>query len=90
MKVAASVYRTEFKGYWDLLRSQRDTSLPANLALTLPTCCGRSDGIGVFRTEGHRLLFMYEYHILNKQPWTDDRGWSSSLEVGRVAKNPSS
>jgi hypothetical protein len=28
-------------------------------------------------------------NILNKQPRTNDKGWSSSLEVGRGAKNPS-
>jgi len=26
---------------------------------------------------------------LNKQSWTDDKGWSSSLGVGRGANNPS-
>jgi hypothetical protein len=26
---------------------------------------------------------------LNKQPWTADEGWSSSLGVGQVANNPS-
>jgi hypothetical protein len=28
-------------------------------------------------------------NILNKQPWTNDKGWSSSLGVGRGANNPS-
>ena len=27
--------------------------------------------------------------ILNKQSWTSDKGWSSSLEVGRGVKNSS-
>jgi hypothetical protein len=27
-------------------------------------------------------------NILNKQPWTNDRGWSSSYRVGRGADNP--
>jgi hypothetical protein len=27
-------------------------------------------------------------NILNKQLWTADKGWSSSLEVGRGADNP--
>jgi hypothetical protein len=26
-------------------------------------------------------------NILNKQSWTDDSGWLSSLEVGREANN---
>jgi hypothetical protein len=28
--------------------------------------------------------------ILNKHPWTADKGWSSSVEVGREANNLSS
>jgi hypothetical protein len=28
-------------------------------------------------------------NILNKQPRTNDKGWSSSLEIGRGANNPS-
>jgi hypothetical protein len=27
-------------------------------------------------------------NTLNKQPWTDDKGWSSSLGVGRGVNNP--
>jgi hypothetical protein len=26
-------------------------------------------------------------HILNKQSWTDDKGWSSTLECGQGANN---
>jgi hypothetical protein len=28
-------------------------------------------------------------NILNKQPCTNDKGWSSSVGVGRAANNPS-
>jgi hypothetical protein len=28
-------------------------------------------------------------NILNKQPWSADKGWSSNLEVGQEANNSS-
>jgi hypothetical protein len=33
-------------------------------------------------------LWSLAANILNKQPRTNDKGWSSSLEVGRGANNP--
>jgi hypothetical protein len=34
-------------------------------------------------------LWRLAANILNKQPWSNDKGWSSSLGVGRGANNPS-
>jgi hypothetical protein len=41
------------------------------------------------RMEGTASSWRLAANILNKQSRTNDKGWSSSLEVGRGANNPS-
>jgi hypothetical protein len=41
------------------------------------------------RMEGTASSWRLAANILNKQPRTNDKGWSSSLGVGRGANNPS-
>jgi hypothetical protein len=41
------------------------------------------------RLEEQPPIWRVAVNKLNKQPWTADEGWSSSLEVGRGANNPS-
>jgi len=41
------------------------------------------------RIEERPPIWRVAANILNKQSWTADRGWSSSLGVGRGANNPS-
>jgi hypothetical protein len=42
--------------------------------------CGWKDSLQLWRVA---------VNLLCKQPWTNDKGWSSRLGVGRGAKNPS-
>jgi len=39
------------------------------------------------RMEEQPLIWRVAVNILNKQSRTADKGWSSNLEVGRVANN---
>jgi hypothetical protein len=55
-KVAVPVWKTEFNGRGDPLRSPRDTLYPQKLALTSPTSGGRSVGIVRLRTKSHGVL----------------------------------
>jgi hypothetical protein len=41
------------------------------------------------RMEERPPIWRVAVNNLNKQPWTADEGWSSSLGVGRGANNPS-
>jgi hypothetical protein len=48
--------------------------------MVLPQVTDGGDGLQIWRVAAN---------ILNKQSWTDDKGWSSSLGVGRGAINSS-
>jgi hypothetical protein len=37
----------------------------------------------------HVICSEWRVAVLNKQPWTNKKGWSSSLVVGHGAYNPS-
>ena len=41
------------------------------------------------RIEEQPPIWRVAANKLNKQPWTADKGWSTSLGVGRGANNPS-
>ena len=42
-----------------------------------------------WRMEERPPIWRVAANIFNKQSWTVDKGWSSSLGVGRGANNPS-
>jgi hypothetical protein len=58
---------------------------PVNLGL-LVTTAWRVLGL---RMEGTASSWRLAANILNKQPQTNDKGWSTSLGAGRGANNPS-
>jgi hypothetical protein len=53
---------------------------PCHHSRVCPRVADRRDGLKLWRLAAN---------ILNKQPRTNDKGWSSSLGVGRGANNPS-
>ena len=53
---------------------------PYHHGMARPQVADRGDGLQIWRVAAN---------ILNKQSWTADKGWSSSLGVGRRANNPS-
>jgi hypothetical protein len=53
---------------------------PCHHSMVCPRVADGRDGLQLWRLA---------VNILNKQPWTNDKGRSSSLGVGRGANNPS-
>ncbi|KAJ4428435.1 hypothetical protein ANN_24472 [Periplaneta americana] len=53
---------------------------PYHHGMARPQVADRGDGLRIWRVA---------VNILNKQSWTADKGWSSSLGLGRRANNPS-
>jgi hypothetical protein len=53
---------------------------PCHHSTALPRVADRGDDLQLWSLAGN---------ILNKQPRTNDKGWSSILVVGRGANNPS-
>jgi hypothetical protein len=55
--------------------------VPCHHSMARPQVADGGDGLQIWRVAAN---------ILNKQSWTADKGWSSSLGVGRGANNSSS
>jgi hypothetical protein len=53
---------------------------PCHYSMERPRVADGKDGLQLWRIAAN---------ILNKQPRINDKGWSSSLRVGRGANNPS-
>jgi hypothetical protein len=53
---------------------------PYHHSMARPWVADGRDGLQLWRLAAN---------ILNKQPWTNDKGWSSRLGVGRWANYPS-
>jgi hypothetical protein len=89
-KAAASVYKTEINDRGDSLRCPRDTLYPLKLALTSPTCGGRSVGIVRWRTKTPEFYTCMRSVCINRTPTILIRGLSlySSAVSGKCRDNP--
>jgi hypothetical protein len=83
MKDVVHVHHMNTKNLFIILSEKYATSMKwvhCHHGMARPRVADREDGLQIWRVAAN---------ILNKQSRTADRGWSSSLGVGRWANNPS-